>query len=151
MSSSIARINVVGAHHRPGELLGDVVHFVGRLRAGKQTESVPTVGCFVGSKSGRRSIEGFVPGCRAQDTLVAHERRSDPWERRGLQAPVVRSAGLAIRHQVPRHQWWLSEWRTVALSQKYYCVAWHYPAMRNESTSWNRSRLHRSPSSCLFP
>ena len=39
VSSAVAGVDVVGADHRPGELLGDEVHLVGRLRAGEEARS----------------------------------------------------------------------------------------------------------------
>ena len=40
VSSAVAGVDVVAAHHHPGELLGQVVHLVGGLRAAEHAERV---------------------------------------------------------------------------------------------------------------
>ncbi len=78
VSSSIARIDVVRADHRPRELLRQVVHLVGCLRATEHADRVRPFGLYRSAKPGHRTVECFVPCRLAQHAALSHQRLGQP-------------------------------------------------------------------------
>ena len=72
VSSPVAAIDVIAAHDRTSELLCDVVHLVGSLRAAKHSEGARTVALACTAKGDGRAIEGFIPGGAAQLAAITH-------------------------------------------------------------------------------
>src|SRR5262249_14022809 len=79
VSSSVAAVDVVAAHHGPGELLGHVVHLVRGLRAAEHAERLSPVPLSGGREPGRRAVKGLVPGRRAQRPVVTDKRLRQPY------------------------------------------------------------------------
>ena len=89
MSSAVARIDVVGAEHLSGELLGEEVHLVRGLRAGEDAHAVLAVGVTRVAEAVGGSSQSFVPSCRPQRAVVADHRLRDAGE--GSTGGAVRS------------------------------------------------------------
>src|SRR5690606_28077395 len=74
VSSSVTGVDVVGADHRPGELLGDEVQLVGRAGARKHAECVGAVELAIAAETIGGAIKGLIPGRRPQHTVVPDKR-----------------------------------------------------------------------------
>ena len=74
MSGAVAAVDVVRAHHDPGELLREVVRFVGRFRTTEQSELAPAMR----GKAASNTVECFVPGRRTELAVNAHQRLGKP-------------------------------------------------------------------------
>ena len=74
VSSSIAAVDVVAADDATSELLRDVVHLVGRLRAAEHPVRAgrPSIAGVAQGRCG--AVERFVPGGAPQIAAVAYER-----------------------------------------------------------------------------
>jgi hypothetical protein len=82
VSSAVARVDVVRADHRPGELLGDEVHLVGRLGAGEEADGVGPGLAPSGAEAVGSAADRLFPRRRAQLATVAHQRLREPGVRR---------------------------------------------------------------------
>jgi len=81
VSSSIAGVDVVRRHGGPDELLGGVVHLIGRLGTTEHGERIASVILANRSKPCRSSVKCLVPTCRPQFSVVADQRRLQPRKR----------------------------------------------------------------------
>ena len=77
MSSSVTGVDVVGADHRPGELLRDEVQLIGRTGAREQAERVRTMELTIAAEAFGRAIKRLIPRGWPQYTVVADERLSE--------------------------------------------------------------------------
>ena len=66
MSSAIATVDVVRAHHRPRELLGKIVQLVRRLRTTEHPEALRSVALFDAPKAGRGAVKSLTPTGRTE-------------------------------------------------------------------------------------
>ena len=94
VSSSIAAVDVVAADDRAGELLGDVIHLVGRLRAAKHAKRTGAAAIPSVAQAQSGALERLFPR-RATQITVAHERMRQPKIRfthgRVIRPPSARS------------------------------------------------------------
>ena len=74
VSSSIAAVDVVAADDATSELLRDVVHFVGGLRAAEHPVRAGRVAIARVAQRRRRAVEGFVPRGSPQIAAFTYER-----------------------------------------------------------------------------
>src|SRR5439155_13008527 len=65
VSRAVAAVDVVAADDAAGELLREIVHFVGRLRAAEHAEAGRPVALDDGAETERGAIERLVPTRRA--------------------------------------------------------------------------------------
>src|SRR6185312_2758892 len=75
VSSSVTRIDVVGAHHLARELLRQVVHLVGRLRAREDPERTRRISGTRSIQAGGGAIERLLPRCGTQLAIAPDEGR----------------------------------------------------------------------------
>ncbi len=101
VSSSIAAIDVVAADDRANELLGDVIHLVGGLRAAKHSKRASAAALSRVAQSRCCALEGLVPGGAAQGPAVTHEWMRQPKmgfaHGRVIRAPPERSPPRRLR------------------------------------------------------
>ena len=77
VSSSVAGVDVVGTDSDSGELVGDEVHLVGRLRTGEHANRVRAVAVAGRGEASGRTIERLGPRRGPQHAVLAHERLGD--------------------------------------------------------------------------
>jgi hypothetical protein len=77
VSSSVAAVDVVTAHHYPSEFLGQKIHLVGRLRATEKPKAPWTVLLHGAAKAESRTLERFVPGSGTQLAVFPDHRRGE--------------------------------------------------------------------------
>jgi hypothetical protein len=77
VSSAVAAINVVAAHHDASKFLRHEIHLVGCLRTAEQAEALPAIGGLRLAKAAGSTPEGFVPRGRAERTVFADKRRGE--------------------------------------------------------------------------
>jgi hypothetical protein len=78
VSSPVATIDVVTAHHDSGELLSNEVHFVRRLRATEQAKRLAPMLFNEGLQTASRKIQRLFPVNRAENIAVPNKRLSQP-------------------------------------------------------------------------
>src|SRR5262245_59896458 len=79
VSSSVAAVDVVAAHHVPGELLGHVVHLVGGLRAAEHAERLGRVLLRGESETCGRAVQRLIPSGWPQLAVVLDQRLRQPY------------------------------------------------------------------------
>jgi len=73
VSGAVAGVDVVGADDLPGELLGEVVDFVGRLGAGEEAEGGWAPRCDGFAEAAGRTVEGLVPGRGSERAVLTDQ------------------------------------------------------------------------------
>jgi len=71
VSSAVAAIDVVTAHHNTRELLSNEVHFIRRLRAAEQSKRLAAVFLSDRFQTARREIQRLFPAGRTENTTIA--------------------------------------------------------------------------------
>ncbi len=138
MSSSIAAVDVVAADDRTSELLGDVVHLVGGLRAaehpkGASAATLPRVGQ---SRSG--AVERLVPGSAAQGSAITHEGMRQP-KMRFFHERVIRASPERSPPRPFYNVGWPSSGAT--LGQRSFATAEARPVREGSTEAWIFRRL----------
>src|SRR6185436_10504281 len=78
VSGTVTAVDVVGAERDAGELLGQIVHLVRRLRAGEEAQGLSAVRVANAAKTRRGGVEGFVPGRRTELPALANQGLGQP-------------------------------------------------------------------------
>jgi hypothetical protein len=78
VSGAVAAIDVVTADDAAGELLREIVHFVGCLGATEQAEASRTMFRSGRAETRRSAVERFIPVSGPEDAVVANQWRSEP-------------------------------------------------------------------------
>src|SRR5207237_5967102 len=77
MSGAVTGVDVVAADDLAGELLGQIVHLVGRLRAGKHAEGIGSMALDRRPETPGSAVERFLPARREELAPLADHRLRD--------------------------------------------------------------------------